>query len=79
MMTFFRRLFYKIFIETSQILNKNNEKQSINIRDKFHFGSCAKLTGRPSGVTFFVRDPLRSYFDEQRKNEVYVLNKSPTF
>ena len=26
------------------------------------------------GVTFFARDPLRSYFDECQKNENYFLN-----
>ena len=25
------------------------------------------------GVTFFTGDPLRSYFDEQQKNEFYFL------
>ena len=28
-----------------------------------------------TGVTYFARDPLRSYFDEQQKNEIYFLNK----
>ena len=27
-----------------------------------------------SGVTYFARDLLRSYFDEQQKNEIYFLN-----
>ena len=25
------------------------------------------------GVTYFARDPLRSYFDEQQKNEIHFL------
>ena len=25
------------------------------------------------GVTYFARDPLRSYFDEQQRNEIYFL------
>ena len=33
-------------------------------------GSRAKLTG----VTYFARDPLRSYFHEPQKNEIYFLN-----
>ena len=24
------------------------------------------------GVTYFARDPLRSYFDERKKNEIYL-------
>ena len=27
-------------------------------------------------VTYFARDPLRSYFLETQKNEIYFLNKS---
>ena len=26
------------------------------------------------GVIYFARDLLRSYFDEQQKNEIYFLN-----
>ena len=29
------------------------------------------------GVTYFARDPLRSYFDEPQKNEIYFLNDLP--
>ena len=39
-------------------------------------GSPAKLTWRPKGVTYFSRDPLRSYFHEPQKNEIYFLNES---
>ena len=35
--------------------------------------SCAKLTC--SGITSFARVPLRSYFHEPQKNEIYFLNK----
>ena len=28
-----------------------------------------------SGVTYFARDPLCSYFDECQKNEIYFLNE----
>ena len=38
-------------------------------------GSSAKLTWRPSGITYFARDPLRLYFHEPQKNEIYFLNK----
>ena len=27
------------------------------------------------GVTYFARNPLRSYFHEPQKNEIYFLNK----
>ena len=27
-----------------------------------------------SGIIYFTRDLLRSYFDEQQKNEIYFLN-----
>ena len=37
-------------------------------------GSRAKLTWRPSGVTYFAGDPLRSYFHEPQKTEFYFLN-----
>ena len=36
--------------------------------------SCAKLTWRPLGVTYFARDLLRSYFDEPQENKIYFLN-----
>ena len=36
-------------------------------------GPRAKLKWSRSGVTFFVRDPLRSYFDEPKKNEIQFL------
>ena len=29
------------------------------------------------GVTYFARDPLRSYFDEPQKNEIHFLNVLP--
>ena len=33
----------------------------------------AKLTWRPTSLTF-ARDPLRSYFHEPQKNEIYFVN-----
>ena len=40
-------------------------------------GSHAKLTWRYSGVSYFARDPLRSYFHEPQKiNKIYFLNNS---
>ena len=30
---------------------------------------------RDSGGTYFLRDPLRSYFDEYLQNKIYFLNK----
>ena len=39
-----------------------------------HNGSRAKLTWRPSDVTYFADDLLRSYFHERQKNEIYFLN-----
>ena len=38
-------------------------------------GSRAKLTWHTSGITYFACDPLRSYFDEPHKNEIYFLPK----
>ena len=35
----------------------------------------AKLTWRHSGVTYFARAPLRSYFHDPRKNDIYFLNE----
>ena len=50
-------------------------KQSVNIRDEFHFTEDhAKLTWRSASVTYFALDPLRSYFDEPQKTEIYFLN-----
>ena len=40
--TFRRRLFYKIYIKTSQIRNKNSVKQSVNIRDEIHFSDIRR-------------------------------------
>ena len=31
-MSFLRRLFYKMYIQTSQIMGKNDVKQSVNMR-----------------------------------------------
>ena len=32
------------------------------------------LTWHPLGDFYFARDPLRSYFHEPQKNEIYFLN-----
>ena len=42
-------------------------------------GFCAKLTWRPLGVIYFARAPLRSYFHDPQKNEIYFLNKYKHF
>ena len=65
-------------------MTQNNVNQSVNIRDEFHFsevngsmnvtGPVQKLTWGPSGVTYFARDSLLSYFHEPQKNEIYFLN-----
>ena len=54
------------------------QKQSINIRDEFHFSVVHRNMNamsplQSSGVIYFARDLLRSYFDEQKKNEIYFL------
>ena len=55
------------------------KKQSINIRDQFHFSVVHQRMNvmgpvQSSGVIYFAWDLLRSYFDEQQKNEIYFLN-----
>ena len=40
--TFRRRLFYKIYLKTSQIRNKNSVKQSVNIRDEIRFSDIRR-------------------------------------
>ena len=42
-------------------------------------GSRGKLTWRPLGITYFARNPLRSYFHEPQKNEIYFLNVQNRF
>ena len=37
-------------------------------------GFRAELTWRTSGVIYFARDPLRPYFHDPQKNEIYFLN-----
>ena len=79
-MNFLCRLFYKIYIKTSQIWNKTNVKIKCKYKrliisyfcrsSKYErSGSQAKLT------TYFPQYPLRSYFDEQQKNQIRYLNK----
>ena len=64
--------------------NEQKQCKSVNIRDEFHFsdicqnecsGSRAKLMWHPTGVTYFTRDPLHSYFDYCQKNKIYYLIK----
>ena len=61
-------------------MNKNDVKQSVNIRDEFHFSEVhrsmnATVPCKVNDVTYFARDPLRSYFDEPQKNEIYFLKE----
>ena len=66
-------------------MNKNDVKTQCKYKRWISFfwgswkyernGSRAKLTWRPLGVTYFARDPLRSYFHEPQKNEIYFLNE----
>ena len=83
LITFLRRLLCINLIKTSQILNKNDVKTKYKYKRISFFweswkyernGSHAKLTWRPSGVTYFARNPLRSYFHEPQKIEIYFLN-----
>ena len=56
-------------------MNKNNVKTKYKY--KRCNGSHTKLTWSPSGVTYFARDPLRSFFHDPQKNEIYFLNIKP--
>ena len=40
----------------------------------FFWGSWKYERNGSKGVTYFARDPLRSYFNEPAKNEIYFLN-----
>ena len=76
--TFLRRLFYKIYTETSQIMNKNDVKPKYKYKNELHFPVVHPdvwTHGVLCIVTYFARDPLRSYFDEKQENELYYLNK----
>ena len=44
---------------------------ALKIRTYSYFVPC-----KVKVVTYFARDPLRSYFHEPQKNEIYFLNKS---
>ena len=66
--TFLCRLFDKIYIKTSQIMNKDDVK----INCKYN---GAKLTLHPLSVIYFARDPLNSYFDECQKKWNLFLNE----
>ena len=64
-------------------MNKNDVKTKCKYKRWISFswgsskyernGSRAQLTWRPSGVTYFACVPLRSYFYEHQKNEIYFL------
>ena len=57
-------------------MNKNDVQ--INTKCKYKIWTSqwvlSKSKWRPKGVTYFARDPMRSYFDERQKNEIYFLN-----
>ena len=82
--TSLRRLFASL-INISQIMNKKDVKTECKCKRWISFfwgsskyernGSRAQLTWSPSSVTYFARDPLRSYFYELQKNEIYFLSK----
>ena len=80
--TFLCQLFYKIYMKTSQIMNKNDIKIKYKYKRWISFFwhlskvwtqwvQC-KVNMRP--FAYFALDPLRSYFDECQKNEIYFLN-----
>ena len=76
---FLRHLFYM----TSQIMNKTDVKTTCKYKRCISFfshsskyegnGSRANFTRRPPVATYFVRDRLRSYFDECQKNDINCL------
>ena len=43
-------------------MTKTDVKTKYRYKNEFH-----------SGVTYFAQDPLRSYFDQTQKNEIYFL------
>ena len=63
-----------ILQDLNQNFTNNEQKRCKNSSKHERNGSRAKLTWLPSGVTYFARDPLRSYIDEPQKNETYFLN-----
>ena len=84
--TFLWRLFEKIYIQTSQIKNKNDVKSKRKYKRwiPFHFSdihwSVNAIFGRRVN---FARHPLRSHFGERQetteKNEIDVLNDTTWF
>ena len=55
-------------------------KLSVNIRDEFRFSEAhesmnAAGSVQSTGVTYFARHPLRSYFHEHQKKGIYFLRK----
>ena len=72
-------LFYKSYIKSSQIMNKNDVKTKYKCKRWISFfwrsskyernWSSAKLMRCP----YFARDPLHSYFDEHQKNESFLI------
>ena len=76
---FLRHLFYM----TSQIMNKTDVKTTCEYKRCISFfshsskydgnGSRANSMRRPPGATNFVRDRLRSCFDDCQKNNIYFL------
>ena len=77
--TFLRRLFARVKSIVHVIWTKTKCKYKRWISfflDSSNYErnrSRAQLTWRPSGVTYFARDPLRSYFYEPQENEIYLL------
>ena len=67
---------FVFFFWDSSNYERNGSSAKLTCRLKYErSGSRAKLTCRPLGVTCSARDPLRSYFDEPQKNEIYFLIK----
>ena len=72
---FVRHVVCIFYTKWSKIMHRTVVK-NVNIKHEFNFFCrLLKLTWRPSGVTYFARDPLRSYFHEPQKNEIYCLNE----
>ena len=89
LITFLCRLFYKVFTKLHKYWTKSCKKTKYKYKKWIPFfccsskykrnGSCARLMWSPLGITYFAWDPLRSYFDEQQKNEIYFLNITKLF
>ena len=75
--TFLRRLFYKIHIKTSQIMNGTIMlKQSVNIRDAFYFFWHSSKYECKVNLTLHLlcTGPIAFILRWKSENEIYFLN-----